>query len=94
MGSKGCFLFFKNQCIVFNAIINEQQFTSQLQLANVALLFKKCATDDAINYRQILITCALSNIFETLLADQMNVYSNKTWLLSKNAFVFRKNLSN
>ena len=62
---------------LFNAIINEQQFTSEIQIANVALLYKKGSPEDGINYRQISLTCSLSNKFESLLADQLNDYSNK-----------------
>ena len=75
-----------------NECIKQNKFPNELKIADITPIFKKEEDPlDKTNYRPISILPTLSNIFERMLFNQLQRFSNK--FLSHSLCGFRKGYS-
>ena len=74
-----------------NECIKQNKFPNELKIADITPIFKKEDPLDKTNYRPISILPTVSNIFETILFNQLKRFSNK--FLSPLLCGFRKGCS-
>ena len=74
-----------------NECIKQNKFPNKLKIADITLIFKKEDPLDKTNYRPISILATVSKIFERLLFNQLQRFSNK--FLSPLFCGFRKGYS-
>ena len=73
-----------------NTFLDEGRFPCECKRADICPVFKKADTEDPSNYRPIIITAALSKIYEKVIRELIREYLNKNKLLSQVQFGFRK----
>ena len=78
---------------IFNLSINAGVYPSNLKIAKVIPIFKKGDPTSVNNYRPISILSPINKIFEKILYSRLTKYINKSNLLYKYQFGFRKNHS-
>ena len=74
-----------------NGCTKQNKFPNELKIADIAPIFKKDDPLDKVNYRPISILPTVSKIFERILFNQLQHFSNK--FLSPLLFGFRKGYS-
>ena len=75
---------------IFNQAINEGIYPSNLKIAKVIPIFKKGDPTAINNYRPISILSPINKIFEKILYSRLIKYINKSNILYKYQYGFRK----
>ena len=78
---------------IFNLAINTGIYPDNLKIAKVIPIFKKGDQTSVNNYRPISILSPINKIFEKILYSRLMSYINKSNILYKYQFGFRKNHS-
>ena len=78
---------------LFNLSINSGVYPSNLKIAKVIPIFKKGNSTSVNNYRPISILSPINKIFEKILYAKLIKYIDKSKILYKYQFGFRKNHS-
>ena len=68
---------FKELANSINECIKQNKFPNELKIADITPIFKKEDPLDKTNYRRISILPTVSKIFERILFDQLQHFSNK-----------------
>lgn len=74
-------------------MLRNGHFSPRLQIARVAVIYKKGSKNDFGNYRPISILPVFSKVFEKLILKRVESFLNKHSILSDNQYGFRKNRS-
>ena len=61
---------------LFNDSIEKSDFSQNLKLADITLVYKKNDPSDETNYRPVRVLPVVSNIFERLMQKQINDFIN------------------
>ena len=78
---------------IFNLSIKTGTYPDKLKIAKVIPIFKKGDPTSVNNYRPISILSPLNKIFEKILYSRLTKYINKSKILYKYQYGFRKNHS-
>ena len=86
-------LIAKDLAKIFNLAINTGTYPDNLKIAKVIPIFKKGDQTSVNNYRPISILSPINKIFEKILYSRLIEYIDKSNILYKYQFGFRKNHS-
>ena len=78
---------------IFNLAMKLGTYPDALKVAKVIPIFKKGSPTSLNNYRPISVLSPINKIFEKLLYTRLMKYIDKSMLLYKNQYGFRKNHS-
>ena len=76
---------------IFNLAIREGTYPDKLKIAKVIPIFKKGDQSSVNNYRPISILSTINKIFEKILYSRLIKFVDKSNILYKYQFGFRKN---